>query len=445
MRVLIQLRPAAGVVASVIDPTVASTVADVVTDLPGVQLDQVFTPVPVPRPVSPHGLSPHQRVRFSFAAEDASVLVRGEIPDAEVATRASLLQSAVREVTGVFADPAVEPVITCGGDRPVGDWRDVRRLLHVSDLWAKGHDGSGVALAIVDTGINAEHVGARLGEDVIIDAERSWSPPGVAKTPGAYEVDHGSMCAFDALLAAPKATLLDIALLQSQGSGLGGFLSDAIAAYAHLRGVIDAMPEASRSLVVSNSWGTFSPAGDFPPGHPGNYSDNPAHPFNVIVGSLEDAGADILFAAGNCGRECPDRRCGYADRPIIGANSHPGVLSVAGVDTRRRRVGYSSQGPGRLSDRKPDIAAYTHFAGSQAVGAADTGTSAACPAAAGVVAALRTHRAATRLSPDQLRTLLHRTADDRSTVGFDHDYGYGVIDPAGVLAALGRQNSPRAA
>jgi hypothetical protein len=31
----------------------------------------------------------------------------------------------------------------------------------------------------------------------------------------------------------------------------------------------------------------------FPIGHPGNYSNNPAHPFNVIVATLESAGADV--------------------------------------------------------------------------------------------------------------------------------------------------------
>ncbi|MFC4111476.1 S8 family serine peptidase [Nonomuraea zeae] len=447
MRVLIQLRPAADVVASVIDPDVRTTVADIIGDLRGVLLDDAFEPVPVPRPVTADGdpLSLHQRVGFSLTPEDASVLVRGEISDGEFATRAALLPASVREVVGVYVDPVIEPNATCGGDGPVGDWQEVRRLLHASDLWARGNDGSGVALAVVDSGINAAHIKARLGQAVTVDAARSWSPSGVPRTPGRYPVDHGTMCAFDALLAAPKATLLDIPVLLSRSSGISGLLSDAIAAYSHLTNVLKAMPAASRSLVVTNSWGLFSPQGDFPPGHPSNYSDNPAHPFNVIVGSLEDAGADILFAAGNCGRECPDRRCGFRDRPINGANSHPSVASVGGVDTRGERVGYSSQGPGRLSDRKPDFCAYTHFAGSGAVGAADTGTSAACPVAAGVVAALRARRSAAQLSPAQLRTLINRTADDRSTVGFDYDYGYGVIDPAAVLAALERQTGTRAA
>ncbi|PZG22682.1 S8 family serine peptidase [Nonomuraea aridisoli] len=443
MRVLIQLRPAPDVVASVLDANVRSTVADVVADLPGVLLDETYTPVAVPRPVT--GLSPYQRAEFSMAPEHATVLVRGEISDAELATRPVLLSSSVREVTGVFADPPIRSHLTCAGDGPVGDWEQVRRLLNTYDLWSSGHDGEGVTVAIVDTGVNADHIAARIGHDVAVDAARSWAPPGVAKTPGRHPVTHGSMCAFDALLAAPKATLLDLPVLLSRERSAEGLLSDAVAAYSHLDGVLRAMPADARALVVSNSWGLASPDADFPPGHPGNYSDNPAHPFNVIVGSLEGAGADILFAAGNCGRDCPDASCGFPERPIAGANSHPAVLSVGGVDVRGERVGYSSQGPGRLSERKPDLCAYTHFAGSEAVGAADTGTSASCPVAAGVVAAVRTRRSAAALSPSQLRTLLHRTADDRSTVGFDHDYGYGVIDPPAVLAALGRQSRTRAA
>jgi subtilisin family serine protease len=453
MRVLIQLRPSPDVVAAVADPGTTATAADIADRLPGVILDHAFTPVALPRPIpaSSHGdpLSLRQRMRFSLAPEHASVLVRGEIADDEPTARVNQLPGARRDIAGVFADPVIGPVLTCGDSPPVGDRHDVARLLHAADLARAGYDGSGVALAITDTGIDAAHVKERIGRDVRVDAERSWAPPGVGGSPGHHPLGHGTMCAFDAMIAAPEVTLLDVPVLLSPrrgGSVLDGLLSDAVAAYAHLRTVLDGMPAGSRALVISNSWGAFSPAWDFPPGHPGNYSDNPAHPFNVIVGSLEQAGADIVFAAGNCGRDCPDRRCAYPDRPINGANSHPDVLSVGGVDTRGERVGYSSQGPGRLSDHKPDLCAPTHFSGSGAFGddQPDSGTSAACPVAAGVVAAIRTRHPATELPPAQLRSLLCRTADDRSTVGFDYDYGYGVIDPAAVLAAL-KKRSERAA
>src|SRR5207249_3761764 len=145
----------------------------------------------------------------------------------------------------------------------------------------------------------------------------------------------------------------------------------------------------------------------------------------IIVASLERAGADVLFAAGNCGRgKCIDSRCEFGDAPpICGANSHPAVLSVAGVDVRKRRLGYSSQGPGRLSAHKPDVASFTHFSGS-GVYPADGGTSAACPVLAGVVAAVRTKYSATRLSPAALRSLSCKTADDLGRAGYDSDRGW---------------------
>ena len=250
------------------------------------------------------------------------------------------------------------------------------------------------------------------------------------------------MCAFDALIAAPRATLLDYAVLLSTTPGatvMAGLLSDAVLAYSKLAAILNAMPKAKRAMVVSNSWGMFSPAWDFPPGHPGNYSDNPNHPFNIIVASLESAGADILFAAGNCGVQCPDGRCNFgATNPICGANSSPSVMSVAGIDTKNNRVGYSSQGPGRLTKKKPDFATYTHFLGSEAFGAGtpDSGTSAACPVAAGVVAAVRTKHPSTKVSPLQLRALVAKTATDAGSPGFDFDHGAGLLNVKELLAKL---------
>ena len=248
------------------------------------------------------------------------------------------------------------------------------------------------------------------------------------------------MCAFDACIAAPACTLVDIAVLRPVSplrSGLAALLSDAVRAYSHLQGLLT-RSDRPRALVVSNSWGMFHPSWDLPPGDPGNYSDNPNHPFNRSVGALEALGADILFAAGNCGPQCPDSRCqGVSSNAIYGANGHPAVLSVAGVDTQRVRVGYSSIGPGRLARRKPDISGYTHFKGSE-VFESDGGTSAATPVVAGILAAIRSKRP---LDPDEpstspaaIRALLISTASDLGTAGYDFEHGHGVVD-GGALAA----------
>ncbi|GAA1769129.1 S8 family serine peptidase [Nonomuraea bangladeshensis] len=487
MRVMIQLRPSPDLAAAVADPSSKVTTADVaaglVAELPGVELDPAFAPVTVPRPVPRAGGDPlplNRPLDVSLAPGDASVLLRGTIPDGEPASGVALRP----DVVGVFADPVVEPSPVPVGEAPVGDWHDVERLLGVAGLHAEGLDGAGVALAVLDTGVNAAHAARRLGRAVTVDTARCWRPPDgrSVPAPGESGVGHGTMCAFDALIAAPQAALIDIPLLppvlppalsSTLSSALpparpdalshalpggavsavtggplpggrlpGGLLSDAVAAFAHLRGVLEAQPAETRALVVSNSWGSFSPEGDFPAGHPGNYSDNAAHPFNLMVAALDRMGADVLFAAGDRGRERPGGRRPFPSRPIAGANSHPRALSVGGVDVNGARLGCSSRGPGRLTARKPDVCAYTRFAGSRAFGEgeADSGTSAAAPVAAGLVAAVRTRWPASRLSPAQLRALLRRTAEDRSEVGFDYDYGYGTVDPGAIVAALDRRS-----
>jgi hypothetical protein len=135
-----------------------------------------------------------------------------------------------------------------------------------------------------------------------------WSPPNVAKTPGEYEIDHGTMCAYDALIAAPACSLLDFPILQSEtpgGSVMAGFLSDALLAFSYLHKRLTTPGWKYKALVINNSWGMYHPSWDFPAGHPGRYADNPNHPFNIMVGTIAREGADVLFAAGNCGADCP--------------------------------------------------------------------------------------------------------------------------------------------
>ena len=451
MRVLIELRHSAKLHAAATGVEAFAKMAPAVESLvPGLVLDHAFSSVQIPglRALQP-GASPYaldQPVAFSLEPQESTYVVRGQIPDDPVAQK-NTLSVAYRNpgVVGVFADPVIESCPICPGDPPLGTDANVANLLSAAALSRQGFNGTGILVAVVDTGINIRYLVSR-GRRPKLDAGRSWTPAGVSTKPGQHPKDHGTMCAYDVGIAAPKATLLDYAVLLSRTPGqtaMSGLLSDAVVAYSKLLTIINTMPARSRAMVVTNSWGMFSPTWDFPVGHPGNYSDNPAHPFNIIVASLETAGADIFFAAGNCGRDCPDGRCQFGSTPpICGANSHPKVICVAGIDVQKRRVGYSSQGPGRLNARKPDLAAYTHFKGSL-VYPEDGGTSAACPVAAGVVAAIRTRCPASQVSPFQIRSLLRKTAQDLGGTGFDYDYGWGAINPAALLGALRKRTSAR--
>ena len=88
---------------------------------------------------------------------------------------------------------------------------------------------------------------------------------------------------------------------------------------------------------------------------------------------------------------------------------------------------------------KPDITAYTHFQGSQAFGAGspDTGTSAACPVAAGCVAAIRTQMGRGTGSNTIFGAFRAHTGPSGQTAAWDANYGYGVINAVAAATSLG--------
>jgi Subtilase family len=405
----------------------------------GVQLDASVAPVPLGSPKHPPtiaSIDPQSSETFAVRG-----YVEAESPE-DIPTEA--------DGRPVFADPNIAAFITCGGTPPVGTAQTVQTKLNVSQLAAKGLDGSGVAVAIMDTGINLSYLKSKLGTQPVIDAANSWTPPGATTQPFQYGVDHGTMCAYDVLIGAPKATLLDFPILAGSAPGssvVGRTLSTALLGYAQLIAfwsVAFASGGAARykALVVNNSWGIYHPGWDFPAGHPGRYCDNPRHPFNVIAGTLATS-ADIVFAAGNCGAQCADQRCqNRVTETIMGANAHPDVLTIAACDTNDLRVGYSSQGPGikGMTHDKPDITTYSHFAGSEVFGAGspDSGTSAACPVASGCIAALRTKLTPSAVPPANLFAQIRTTARQASgQTGWNGDYGCGIFDALATAQSLG--------
>ena len=412
----------------------------------GVTIDSDFVPIPLS-----FGEGEQLTADTMAASEAPTFVVRGFVE--------ATLEDPPLEIDGIaiFADPAIEGLPACGGDPPVGTWNDVQTLLDTATLAEKGMDGQNVAIAIMDTGVNIEYLANILGFTPAFDEANSWLPRGASSRAGQWPIEteelklglnHGTMCAFDALIAAPNATLVECTILRNAppgGSIMSGSLSNALSAFSS---VLNSWKDTTNTdglskyagLVLSNSWGIFHPRWDFPVGHPGRYSDNPRHPFNRILEPMARAGIDVLFAAGNCGADCPDRRCeSRTSEAIMGAAAMVDVLSIAGADTNGERVGYSSQGPSiaGMYDMKPDITSYTHFSGSEVFGAGtpDSGTSAACPVMAGCIAALRTK--VSPLSPatpymvyDHFRTDARVPAG--MSAGWNADYGYGLVDAVSV-------------
>jgi subtilisin family serine protease len=162
------------------------------------------------------------------------------------------------------------------------------------------------------------------------------------------------------------------------------------------------------------------------------------HPLHRKVREVITSGCTTFFAAGNCGSECPSGACHPsgigAGRSIHGSNALKEVITIAAVNSRHDRIGYSSQGPGMFERQKPDLACYSHFFGNFGPGrpaggdlnSFDNGTSAATPVAAGVAALLLS--AFPGMTPVRMRQALLAGAIDIGRPGWDAETGFGVIN-----------------
>jgi subtilisin family serine protease len=327
----------------------------------------------------------------------------------------------------VFDQARSRQGVDCRPFRDGVDVATIRQMLGTDAVWADGFRGQNVAVGILDEGING-------GVYPIVDG---FSRPG-AQAPGTAAIaSHGSMCAADVLVAAPMARLYDYPFLGIPTSG--GALAMFQAVLEHRR--LDGTPH-----LTSNSYGFVGvpPKSQFP-----NHEVHDLnHPLHRKVREVVASGAPAFFAAGNCGEDCPSGACHVSGIgpgiSIHASNSLEEVITVAAVNSRHERIGYSSQGPGMFVQEKPDIAAYSHFFGNFGPGRPggtdtpfDNGTSAATPVAAGVAALLLS--AYPSLAPHDLRQALIDGAVNVTGEAWSRDYGRGIVNAAASYTLLSRK------
>ena len=301
-----------------------------------------------------------------------------------------------------------------------------RYLLGVERVWRDGFLGQNVVVGIIDEGVNGNTYPVTGG----------FSRPNAGRRHGTAPVtSHGSMCAADVLIAAPAARLYDYPFLGIPRSG---------GALQMFQAVLDQRRLDGTPHLTTNSYGFVGvPDLNLFPGHEVHDINHPVH---RKVREVVASGAACFFAAGNCGRDCPSGVCHPSgigpDRSIHASNSLAEVITVAAVNSRHERIGYSSQGEGMFERQKPDIASYSHIFANFGPGrpggtasAYDSGTSAATPVAAGVGALLLS--AVPRLSPDELKNaLIESVTNVGQTIGWDRDYGHGVVNAAAAYQAV---------
>lgn len=375
-----------------------------------VTIDRAFGSVAVPSG-SPGGFG----IQHGGQGVDNTV-IRGELDLA----RLDELRAAPK-VRAVWSDPEISPftaaAIDCDLTNARGSYADVARLLGAHLVWEAGVDGCGVVIGIVDGGVDKAKY----------PVDDGWTPnPGAPWGVAAAWNEHGNMCAFDSLVAAPKARLYDLAIGRSVGTV--ATLASALLAF---QWALDRYRKDGTPQILSNSWGLYQQAHDpLPPGDPGNYTHNPEHVLVRKALELAEAGILIVFAAGNCGDGCALNagRCGEdrgPGRSIRGLNGHPRIITVGAVNPERVPIGYSSQGPATFPNgtHKPDVCGYSHFSGDTPC---DNGTSAACPVVAGVLALMRAKNPA--LNQDRALDILRRTARPIHSLAHHPATGFGVVD-----------------
>lgn len=330
-------------------------------------------------------------------------------------------------------------------------------LIQADVLVEKGLFGDGVNVVLVDTGYSTTRLatpfpGATLGHGwpVLSLPGGSTSLPHL---PGmATPRSHGTVVGRNILSLAPRVRVFDLPIIPERITNVLLYLNIVVAFYYWVLADIKFGPISSQfpgPWIFCNAWGIYDRRLE---SIPGQYTNNPAHPFNATVEAIGGVlGHDVVFAAGNCGTFCPNDRCGPDDRgigrSILGANSHPAVLTVGAVRADGLWLGYSSQGPGQggflpkappgsTQVEKPDLCAPSHFVEVDDSAWLSSGTSAASGLAAGAVAALRSgFPSAAQPPPEQLREALRQTASP-SGGSWNPRLGHGVLNLRAAVAKL---------
>ena len=285
-------------------------------------------------------------------------------------------------------------------------------VVHAVDVAQQntGYDGSGVTVAIIDTGIDGNHSGLDDQDDdpttydpKIIAFYDAVNNPSLTNGTEIFPYDdqgHGTHCAgttagtgaptYEHPGMAPQANLVGVKVLDAGGSG----------SFATVM--------AGMQWTVDHRYEFNIRAASMSLGGPGaiEWTSSEEDSVNRYANEMVRAGVAMFIAAGNNG----------VSSQIGTPGSAEDVITVGALDKDTSIAIYSSQGPTEEGRIKPNIA----FVGSDVMSAEAnsgdgyvgfSGTSMATPGAAGVAALM--YQANPDLSPFDIRNIMQETATYR--------------------------------
>ncbi|MEO8083097.1 MAG: S8 family peptidase [Ardenticatenales bacterium] len=301
------------------------------------------------------------------------------------------------QIAALTDDPSVEMIWP---DLPVHTWTDQRvPLIGAPRVWGAGFTGQGIAIGIIDTGLDGEHPD-------FADRVKAWrdfvdtQADGGPRDPNGHGTHVAGIAAGSGVASggryrgvAPDAQLVIARVLDAEG---GGRTSTVMA------GVEWAVEQGARVINISLGG----------PPYPADGTDA----LSVLCNAAVDQGVVVCVAAGNMGPAGHTIGAPSAAKRVITI----GASEARAGDAGDRVAGFSSRGPTGDGSAKPDLI----FPGDGIVSAraagtslgrpvderytALRGTSQATPFATGTAALLLS--ANPRLAPDDVRERLVRSA-----------------------------------
>lgn len=260
--------------------------------------------------------------------------------------------------------------------------------------------GSGVKVAVLDTGIDLDHPDLQVNIKGGVNTINPFKSADDDNGHGTHVagIIAGADNTVGVLGVAPNASLYAVKVLNKNGSG---FISDIIEG---LQWSID-----NNMQVVNMSLGTAS---DIQSLH------------DAIIAAYNH-GIVLVAAAGNSGP---------GDNTVLFPAKYVEVIAVSATDNTDAVASWSSRGS-EVELAAPGVNILSTYKG----GGYKTlsGTSMASPHVAGTAALVI---ASGVTNPGEVRSKLQSTADDKGTTGLDNLYGYGLVDAE--EAATGIQTTP---